>query len=56
MKTNVTLSLDVDLVLRLNQFAKTHDMQKSQIHAEAVEVFMAKYEEDKRNSRRGDRQ
>ena len=52
MKTNVTLSLDVDLVLRLNQFAKTNDMQKSQIHAEAVEVFMAQYEEEKRNSRK----
>lgn len=55
MKTNVTLSLDVDLVLRLNQFAKRHDMQKSQIHADAVEVFMAQYEENIRNSRKDTR-
>ena len=55
MKTNVTLSLDVDLVLRLNQFAKTHDMQKSMIHATAVEAWLEQFEEE-RNSVKGGRQ
>lgn len=56
MKTNVTLSLDVDLALRIKQFAKTHDLQRSQIYAEAIEAFMSQYEEKAFNSNRDSRQ
>lgn len=48
MKTNVTLSLDVDFAKKIHEFAMTHGLQKSQIHAQAVESFITEYEKKKR--------
>ena len=56
MKTNVTMSLDVDLALRLVKFALEHDLQKSQIYAEAIEEYMLRYKEKKNDSKKDSRQ
>lgn len=52
MRTNVTLCLDVDFAVRVNEFVKAHGLQKSKVHTEAVELFMAEYEKKKRGSKK----
>ena len=52
MRTNVTLCLDVDFVIRFNEFVKKHELQKSKVHTEAVESYMADYEKKKRSSKK----
>lgn len=52
MRTNVTLSLDVGFAEKVNAFVKKHELQKSRVHTEAVEIFMAEYEKKKRSSKK----
>lgn len=40
MKTQTTISIDLDLAERINRFAKVHDISKSFIHTTAVTEWL----------------
>ena len=45
MKTHSTISVDIELVERINRFSKQNDIPKSLIYSKAVQIWLDEHED-----------